>query len=220
MPNKCRIVALISGSGSNLQALIDACASGQIHGTIVAVISDQPEAYGLVRAAKQGIPTETLSGAFESRAAFDAALTPLIEAQRPDLLVLAGFMRILSADFVNRYRGKLLNIHPSLLPAYKGLHTHQRALAEGATQHGASVHFVSAELDGGPVIMQAQLPVRPEDDARSLAARVLKQEHLIYPQVVQWFCAGRLQWTAAGVELDGVRLHQAIMYTVDDTNSD
>ena len=204
MPDKKRIVALVSGSGSNLQALIDACSNGQIHGDIVAVISNKPDAYGLQRAAKHDIPTQTLEHSeFTRRETFDTALIDVIDTHRPDLLVLAGFMRILSAEFVNHYQGRLLNIHPSLLPAYKGLHTHQRALDDGAQLHGASVHFVSAELDGGPVIIQAQVAVKPNDDADSLAARVLAQEHIIYPQAVEWFCAERLRLTADGVELEG-----------------
>ncbi len=218
MPDKKRIVALISGSGSNLQALIDACENGQIHGNIVAVISNKPDAYGLERATKHGISAETLvHNTFGNREAFDTSLTRLIDTHQPDLLVLAGFMRILSPDFVSHYQGKLLNIHPSLLPAYKGLHTHQRALDDGATIHGASVHFVSAELDGGPVIMQAQVEVQPEDDANSLAARVLIKEHIIYPQVVKWFCAERLRLLAEGVELDGAILKQPVLLTANAT---
>lgn len=204
MSTKKRIVALISGSGSNLQALIDACADGQINGDIVSVISNKANAYGLERAASRNISTEILEhGSFDNREAFDASLINLINQQQPDLLVLAGFMRILSTEFVNHYHGRLLNIHPSLLPAYKGLNTHQRALDDNAPMHGASVHFVSAELDGGPVILQAQVAVEASDNADSLAARVLVQEHIIYPQVVEWFCEERLRLTTNGVELDG-----------------
>ena len=209
MSDKKRIVALISGSGSNLQALIDSCASDQINGQIVSVLSNKPDVFGLQRAAQHGINTETLEHSrFDSREAFDTALISLIDAQQPDLVVLAGFMRILSAEFVNHYHGKLLNIHPSLLPAYKGLNTHQRALDDGSEVHGASVHFVSAELDGGPVILQAKVAVEATDDAASLAARVLTQEHIIYPQVVEWFCAERLQLDNKEVKFDEALLEE------------
>lgn len=212
MPAKKRIVALVSGGGSNLQALIDACTNGQINGDIIHVISNKANVYGLQRATEHGISTTTLQHTdFDSREAFDTALIRKIDEQQPDLLVLAGFMRILSAEFVNHYHGRLLNIHPSLLPNYKGLNTHQRALDDGATVHGASVHFVSAELDGGPVILQAQVTVESDDDADSLAARVLTQEHIIYPRVVEWFCAERLKLTAGGVALDGEILESPLV---------
>lgn len=199
-----RIVVLISGSGSNLQAIINACASHEIQGSIVAVISNRPEVYGLERARLAGIETQTLDHKnFADRVSFDQALMKLIDSYQPDLVVLAGFMRILTAAFVEHYSGRMLNIHPSLLPAYKGVHTHQRALEDGAQQHGASVHFVTAELDAGAVILQAAVPVLADDTAETLAARVLIEEHKIYPQVVSWFCTERLSLKAGLAWLDG-----------------
>lgn len=202
-----RIVVLISGSGSNLQAIINACAANEIQGSIVAVISNRPEVYGLERARLAGIVTQTLDHKnFADRESFDQALMELIDSYQPDLVVLAGFMRILTAAFVEHYLGRMLNIHPSLLPAYKGVHTHQRALEEGAQQHGASVHFVTAELDAGAVILQAAVPVFTDDTAETLAARVLVEEHKIYPQVIAWFCTGRLGYQDGAAYLDGQRL--------------
>lgn len=199
-----RIVVLISGSGSNLQAIINACTSKEIQGSIVAVISNRPEVYGLTRARLAGIETQTLDHKnFADRLSFDQALIELIDTYQPDLVVLAGFMRILTAKFVEHYSGRMLNIHPSLLPAYKGVHTHQRALDDGAKQHGASVHFVTAELDAGAVILQAAVPVLADDTAETLAARVLIEEHKIYPQVVSWFCTERLSLKDGFAWLDG-----------------
>ncbi len=211
---KLRLVVLISGSGSNLQAIIDACDNGTIEGEVVAVISNRPDAYGLERARRAGIAAEVLDHtAFDDRAAFDRALIGQIDAHRPDLVVLAGFMRILTPAFVQHYSGRLLNIHPSLLPAYQGLHTHRRVLEAGDPVHGASVHFVTEELDGGPVILQAEVPVLPDDDEQTLAARVLEQEHRIYPTVIQWFAEGRLRLDPEhGVLLDGDRLHRPVRW--------
>lgn len=206
------IAVLISGGGSNLQSMIDACASGRINGRITIVISNRPDAFGLERAAKSGIPTQVIDHqAFNSRQAFDAELIRHIDKASADLVVLAGFMRILSDGFTRHYQGKLLNIHPSLLPAYKGTHTHQRALDDGATVHGASVHFVSPELDGGPVIMQARIPVLEGDTAAGLARRVLSKEHVIYPQVVEWFCADRLSLDNDVIRLDQQALNQPVI---------
>lgn len=191
--NRLRVVALVSGGGSNLQALIDAQTAG-LPFRIVAVVSNRADALGLDRARRHGIPAEILSHRdYPDRASYDADLQRLIDRHDPGLVVLAGFMRILTPEFVNRYRGRMLNIHPSLLPKFRGLYTHQRALDAGETEHGASVHFVTAELDGGPIILQARVPVLPEDDAATLAARVLEQEHRIYPAAVGWFAAGRLR---------------------------
>ncbi|MCL7462336.1 phosphoribosylglycinamide formyltransferase [Pseudomonas sp. NW5] len=204
MNRPCTVVVLISGSGSNLQALIDALADGSIPAQIGAVISNRADAYGLTRAQNAGIPTAVLDHkAFEGREAFDAALIEAIDAQQPDLVVLAGFMRILTPGFVRHYAGRLLNIHPSLLPLYKGLHTHQRALEAGDREHGCSVHFVTEELDGGPLVVQAVVPVLPNDQVDSLAARVHVAEHHIYPLAVRWFAEGRLRLGAQGAELDG-----------------
>ncbi|MGB1254394.1 MAG: phosphoribosylglycinamide formyltransferase [Thiolinea sp.] len=212
MRSKYSIVVLVSGSGSNLQALIDACTEGQIDGEINAVISNKPGVYGLQRAEKHGITTQALEHQhFNSREDFDKNLINVIDRYNPDLVVLAGFMRILSAGFVNHYDGRLLNIHPSLLPAYKGLNTHQRALDGEAKYHGASVHFVSAGLDDGPVIMQARVPVKADDDASSLATRVLAKEHIIYPQVVEWFCAGRLKLKDHRIWLDNQLLQTPVI---------
>lgn len=188
-----RIVVLISGSGSNLQAIIDACQLGRLKAEIVAVLSNKAEAYGLQRAQQAGIATASLTNAdYADRDAFDQALLQQIDSYQPDLVVLAGYMRILSAPFVTHYRGRLLNIHPSLLPKYPGLHTHRRAIENGDSHHGASVHFVTEQLDGGPVILQASIPVLPNDTEQDLATRLLSQEHLIYPQVIQWWVEGRL----------------------------
>ncbi|MBA4243464.1 phosphoribosylglycinamide formyltransferase [Ectopseudomonas hydrolytica] len=200
----CNVVVLISGSGSNLQALIDSAAQGDNPARIAAVISNRADAYGLVRAQNAGIATEVLDHKqFDGREAFDAAMMQAIDAHQPDLVVLAGFMRILTPGFVQHYSGRLLNIHPSLLPRYKGLHTHQRALDAGDAEHGCSVHFVTEELDGGPLVVQAVLPVAPDDTADSLARRVHQQEHQIYPLAVRWFAEGRLRLGAQGAMLDG-----------------
>ncbi len=184
---KKNIVVLISGSGSNLQAIIDDCAKADHPGVLSAVISNRPNAYGLERAAASGISTQVLDHTqFDSREAFDCALQTAIDGHKPDLVVLAGFMRILTPAFVEHYLGRLINIHPSLLPKYPGLHTHRRAIAAGDTHHGATVHFVTAELDGGPAILQARVPIHTGDDEDRLAKRVLTQEHVIYPLAVRW----------------------------------
>ncbi len=199
-----RIVVLISGGGSNLQSLLDLCQTGSLDADIVAVISNRPDAFGLSRARQAGVKALTIDHTgFAERAAFDAALAELIEAQQPDLIVLAGFMRILTDDFVRRFPGKMINIHPSLLPRYPGLNTHQRALDAGDSKAGATVHFVTAELDGGPPIAQVEVPISEQDDADSLARKVLAQEHRLYPTVVDWFVKGRLRLDANQVLLDG-----------------
>ncbi|WP_448548606.1 phosphoribosylglycinamide formyltransferase [Thalassotalea fusca] len=199
-----RIVVLISGSGTNLQALIDACKNTQFPGEIVGVISNKAEAYGLTRAKDAGVSTKALSHkAFDSRENYDDALIAAIDDYQADLVVLAGFMRILTPKFVQHYQGRLLNIHPSLLPKYQGLNTHQRAIDAGDTVHGVSVHFVTEELDGGPVILQAKVPVFEGDTADELASRVHEQEHRIYPLVVKWFCSNRLAMIDEKAVLDG-----------------
>jgi phosphoribosylglycinamide formyltransferase-1 len=198
------IVVLISGSGSNLQAIIDACSSGFIPGKVSAVISNKANAYGLVRASEAGISTQVLSHkSYASRDKYDLALADAIEQHKPDLVILAGFMRILTPAFVQHFSGRLLNIHPSLLPKYQGLTTHQRAIDAGDSEHGCSVHFVTEQLDGGPVILQAKVPVFADDDAQGLAERVHEQEHRIYPLVVRWFCQNRLQQHSDQAWLDG-----------------
>ena len=200
----CNVVVLISGSGSNLQALIDSVTHDGNPARISAVISNRADAYGLQRAQQAGIATRVLDHKnFDGREAFDTALIEAIDAHQPDLVVLAGFMRILSAGFVKHYSGRLINIHPSLLPRHKGLHTHLRALEAGDTEHGCSVHFVTEELDGGPLVVQAVLPVMADDTAERLASRVHQQEHRIYPLAVRWFAEGRLRLGAQGAMLDG-----------------
>ena len=204
MPDNCDVVVLLSGTGSNLQALIDSNDVKDSPANIRAVISNRADAYGLQRAKDAGIDTRVLDHkAFEGREAFDAALIKIIDEFKPQLVVLAGFMRILSADFVRHYQGRLLNIHPSLLPKYKGLHTHQRALEAGDREHGCSVHFVTEELDGGPLVVQAVIPVESDDSAHALAQRVHAQEHRIYPLAVRWFAEGRLSLDEQGALLDG-----------------
>ncbi|OGT73422.1 MAG: phosphoribosylglycinamide formyltransferase [Gammaproteobacteria bacterium RIFCSPLOWO2_02_FULL_57_10] len=202
---QCAIVVLISGNGSNLQALIDARASGGF--TISAVISNKADAYGLQRAAQAGIPTRILDHKqFPDRESFDQQLAREIDAFSPQLVVLAGFMRILSPSFVQHFSGRMLNIHPSLLPDYRGTHTHERVLEAGETEHGVSVHFVTEELDGGPVVLQAVVPVLADDTRDTLAARVARQEHLIYPKAVSWYAAGRLRMKDHAAWLDGQSL--------------
>jgi phosphoribosylglycinamide formyltransferase-1 len=190
----CRIVVLISGQGSNLQALIDAERRGELGGgQIVAVFSNRADAFGLERARKAGIPTEVVSHKdFPERAAFDAALMARIDTYQPDLVVLAGFMRILTPAFVQHYAGRLINIHPSLLPKYPGMHTHARAIEAGDAEHGATVHFVTEGVDEGPIILQGRVPVRPDDTPETLQQRVHAIEHQIYPEAVRRLCTQRL----------------------------
>lgn len=215
VPEPRRVVVLISGNGSNLQALIDAQQTEEgLGGEIVAVISDKAEAYGLERARQAGIKDRVLSPRdFTSREEYDQQLVRLVEEYQADLVVLAGFMRILSPAFVLRFHGRLLNIHPSLLPKYKGLHTHRRALEAGENEHGLSIHFVTEELDGGPIILQASVPVELDDDETTLAKRVQIKEHLLYPIVVRWFLQGRLQLLGNYPTLDGQPLpKQGVLY--------
>lgn len=202
-----KLVVLISGNGSNLQSLLDACASGRIHGSVAAVFSNKASAFGLVRAKEAGVPTHALAASdFADREAFDRQLMTEIDAYAPDLVVLAGYMRILSSAFVARYHDRLLNIHPSLLPKYPGLHTHRQALENGDAEHGTSVHFVTDELDGGPVILQAKVPVFAEDSEQEITQRVQHQEHAIYPLVINWFIEGRLTMRDGKAWLDGEQL--------------
>ncbi|MCG3865096.1 MULTISPECIES: phosphoribosylglycinamide formyltransferase [unclassified Photobacterium] len=203
------IVVLISGSGSNLQAIIDACRSGTIKNSqITAVISNKENAYGLERARNANIEAVHIApNQYTDREKYDEALADCIEQFQPDVVILAGFMRILSADFVRRFKGKMLNIHPSLLPKYPGLNTHQRAMDAGDNEHGTSVHFVTEELDGGPVILQARVPIFANDTVEEVTARVQKQEHAIYPLVTQWLVENRLVMSRDGKAiLDGIEL--------------
>ncbi len=209
--SKLPVVVLISGGGTNLQAIIDA-AKEDLPVEIKAVISNEADAYGLERARKAGIAVATLEHRqFPDRESFDTALAKLIDSYQPRLVLLAGFMRILTPGFVRHYHGRMLNIHPSLLPDFQGLHTHQRALEAEVQKHGASIHFVTEELDGGPIIVQASVPVLPDDDAETLAARVLQKEHVIYPLAVRWFAQGRLSLNRRGqVVLDGKTLNSPV----------
>ncbi|MBA9898998.1 phosphoribosylglycinamide formyltransferase [Burkholderia cepacia] len=189
-----KLVILISGRGSNMEAIVRACAQERWPAEIAAVIANRPDAAGLAFAASHGVATAVVDHrSFDGRDSFDAALAAAIDRFAPDLVVLAGFMRILTPAFVRRYEGRLLNIHPSLLPSFKGIHTHQQALDAGVALHGASVHFVIPELDSGAIVAQGAVPVRAGDDAAALAQRVLAVEHVLYPRAVRWFIEGRLR---------------------------
>jgi phosphoribosylglycinamide formyltransferase-1 len=208
---KCRLVVLISGRGSNLLAILDQAASGELPVEVVAVISNRPGVHGLERARQAGVPALELDHKnYPDRPEFEAALIELIDCQQPDLVILAGFMRVLTVGFTEHYRGRLFNIHPSLLPKFRGLHTHERAIGAGETEHGATIHFVTAELDGGPIIVQARVPVLPDDDVNTLAARVLEQEHRLYPQAIRWFAEGRLRLAGEQVWFDGKPLMEPL----------
>ena len=202
-----RLVVLASGRGSNLQALLDATATGALAAEVAGVLSDRRRAGALQRARDAGIPARAVApSAFESRRAFDSALFAEVAALDPDYIVCAGYMRLLGADAVGPWEGRMVNIHPSLLPAFKGLHTHARALEAGIGEHGASVHFVTADLDGGPVIAQARVPVLPGDDSDRLAARVLEREHPLLVATLALLCAGRVLLHEQRVHLDGAAL--------------
>lgn len=202
-----RVVLLISGRGSNMQAFMDAIDGGRLDAQIAAVISNKPDAAGLDIARAAGIEAVCIDHRnFESREAFDGALAAAVTSYSPDLVILAGFMRILTPVFVDRFAGRLMNIHPSLLPKYPGLNTHQRAIDAGDEEAGATVHYVTSELDGGPAILQARVPILGGDTAQTLAARILPCEHTIYPLAAQWHLAGRLTLEPGGAVLDGAQL--------------
>ncbi|ASP40368.1 phosphoribosylglycinamide formyltransferase [Bacterioplanes sanyensis] len=204
---KPRLVILISGSGSNMEAIADQVRKGDIDADIAAVISNRPDVAGLQKAKDRDLQTQLVDHTqFASREEFDVALMRAIDEYQPDLIVLAGFMRILTADFVRRYQGRMLNIHPSLLPHYPGLNTHQRALDNGDAKHGVTVHFVTEELDGGPNAIQAEVPIYDGDSVDSLRARVQQQEHVIYPIAVKWCVQGRLSTDGKAAFLDGTQL--------------
>jgi len=206
------IVILISGRGSNMRVIAEAAANGSLPVKVAAVVSDRADAAGLAVAAALQIPTASLSPRdFADRPAYDEALAKLVEGFAPRLVVLAGFMRILTPRFIGPFTGRILNIHPSLLPRHRGLHTHRRALEAGDAIHGASVHFVTEELDGGPVIIQASLEVGAQDDESSLSARVQQLEHIIYVQAIDWLVRGRLRWDGNAASLDGKALREPIM---------
>ena len=210
---KLAVVVLISGGGSNLQAIINAMHHHDLPIEIRAVISNKGTAYGLERARRANIPAHTLNHTdFPDRISYSRALQELIDNFKPELVVLAGFMRILPKAFVDHYMGRMLNIHPSLLPEFSGLHTHQRALKANAPEHGASVHFVTNELDGGPLIIQAHVPVHKEDTVETLAERVLEKEHKIYPLAIKWFAQKRLVMQGNHANLDGIPLDKPIKY--------
>ncbi|WP_113906339.1 phosphoribosylglycinamide formyltransferase [Aliidiomarina celeris] len=216
MAQEKRIVVLISGSGTNMVNIVEQCQLGRIQGSVVAVISNKASAAGLEKATQFGIATAVVAHQdYSDRNDYDRALGDCVASFNPDVVVLAGFMRILGSEFVRRFTGKALNIHPSLLPKYKGLHTHQRALENGDSEHGVSVHFVTEELDGGPVILQAKVPVFAGDTVDDLQARVHEQEYRIYPLVVNWLCSERLTLTVQGAVLDNNLLGQA-GYAADD----
>ncbi|MEZ2792867.1 phosphoribosylglycinamide formyltransferase [Proteus terrae] len=201
------IVVLISGNGSNLQAIIDACRANKITGNVVAVLSNKADAYGLKRAKLADIPAYFVDPTlYNDRTDYDNALIEQIDAYQPDIVVLAGFMRILSPDFVTHYQHKLLNIHPSLLPKYPGLHTHRQVLANKDSFHGVTVHFVTEELDGGPMIIQARIPVLPDDTEQSLQARIQTEEYRIYPLAIGWLADGRLKMQNNQAFLDDIAL--------------
>ncbi|MFS2004392.1 phosphoribosylglycinamide formyltransferase [Duganella sp. CT11-25] len=200
------IVILISGRGSNMEAVVRAVNAERWPARVAAVISNRADAPGLGFAAEHGIKTAIVANKdYASRAEFDAALQAVIDGFAPDLVVLAGFMRILTEQFVAHYAGRMLNIHPSLLPLFPGLATHAQALAAGVTEHGATVHFVTAELDHGPMVLQAAVPVLPDDTVETLSARVLEQEHVIYPRAVRWFVEDRLTIAQGAVHVDHIK---------------
>ena len=205
--SKARLVILISGRGSNMQAFIDACDQGRMNAEIALVLSNNPSAAGLSRAADAGISTACIDHRdYASREAFDAAMVAKLQPLQPDLVILAGFMRILTPVFITPFAGKLLNIHPSLLPNYPGLNTHSRALEAGDSEAGVTVHYVTLELDGGPPILQARVPIITGDTPDTLAARVIVQEHVIYPIAANWQLQGRLHLDTQGATLDGKRI--------------
>ena len=206
-----RIAVLISGEGSNLQVLVDAARTGKLGAEIAVVVSNRSAARGLVRARDAGVPARHLGGKDVPREVYDEALAALLAEYSPNLLVLAGFMRIFSSGFVARFEGRILNIHPSLLPSYPGLDTHRRVLEAGERWHGATVHFVTVDLDAGPAVLQYRLPVRAEDTVESLTARVHVGEHFILPRAVEWFVGGRLRLENGSVMLDGRRLSQPVI---------
>jgi len=206
------LAVIISGRGSNMLAIARACQAGAVNARVLRVIADRDSAAGIAVAQSLGLETAVIPArSFPDKPAFETALAREIDASGASLVVLAGFMRILSPEFTARYEGRMLNIHPSLLPAYKGLHTHERVLAAGDASHGVTVHFVTAELDGGPLLLQARIAVKPGDTAETLSARIQQREHIIYPQVIHWIASGRLRWQDGGPWLDGKALQQPVL---------
>ena len=210
------LAVLISGRGSNMAAIADACARGELPARIVTVIADRPQAGGLALAQARGLHAQCVAAADHAdRVAFDAALLAAVRASGADVVVLAGFMRILGAEFVTALQGRLINIHPSLLPRHRGLHTHRRALEAGDATHGATVHYVTPELDGGPAVLQGQIALRPGEDETALSARVQIVEHIIYPRVLGWIATGRLHCVDGRPQLDGRVLQQPVLEQFD-----
>lgn len=215
-PPPLRLAVLVSGRGSNLVAIIDAIEAGHLQAEVALVLANRPDAAALEHAAARGIATAVIDHrAYAAREAFDAALAERIAAAAPDLVVLAGFMRVLGEDFVRTFEGRLLNIHPSLLPRHRGLHTHVRVLEAGEREHGASVHFVDSTVDTGPVIAQTRIAVRPDDTPDTLAARLLPREHRLYPEVLRWCAQGRLTCDGNAVQLDGRPLRAPVQLDFD-----
>ena len=210
-PSPLRLAILISGRGSNMMAILRACRAGTLPARPVIVISDRADAGGLESARELGVGTTAMQSRAQSVAAFESSLAAALDASGADVIALAGFMRILSPALVGHYLGRMLNIHPSLLPAYRGLHTHRRVLAARERTHGASVHFVTADLDGGPVVLQSKVTVEPGDTEATLAARVLATEHIIYPQALGWYAERRLTWQDGGAWLDGRALESPVV---------
>jgi phosphoribosylglycinamide formyltransferase-1 len=207
-----RLAILISGRGSNMATIARACLQNQVAAAVAVVISDRPGVAGITTAQDMGLETHVVSRkSAADRAAFELALGQCIDTYSPDLVALAGFMRVLSGPFVERYAGRMLNIHPSLLPKYTGLHTHSRVLEAGDTAHGASVHFVTPELDGGPLILQSRISVKAGDTEATLSARVQASEHVIYPRAIEWLADGRLKWNEGRPSLDGKPLHEPVV---------
>jgi phosphoribosylglycinamide formyltransferase-1 len=214
--SSCKTAILISGSGTNLQAFIDRVAAGDLHLDLSVVFSNRPDAYGLERATTAGIPTACIRHQeYPDRISFDRAVMDKLDRWQPDLLILAGFMRILSPDFVNHYAGRILNVHPALLPAYPGLHTHQRVLEAGDRWHGSTVHFVTEELDGGPRILQGRLPVIESESAEQLETRVQAIEHQIYPEAAGWVGEGRVEFRDGQTWIDGARADEPVIQSFD-----
>jgi len=206
-PMQCRIIVLISGNGTNLQAIIDACDSGRLQARVVAVISNEVNAAGLMRASQHGIATHVIDHrAFKTRQTFDSNMMHLIDSINPDLIVMAGFMRVLGSKMVEHFLGRIVNIHPSLLPNYPGLNTHARALSDNAKEHGATVHFVTADLDAGPIILQHRVSVQSDDTTDTLAEKVRHCEHQMYPEAISWFAQKRLKLIGNKAYLDGAPL--------------
>ncbi len=214
MSTATNIVVIISGNGSNLQAIIDAIESGRVYARISLVISNNPDAFGLSRAQNHGLPSQVIDHRnYAERSLFDQALMQAVSSCQPDYIVLAGFMRILGTDFIQTYRNRIINIHPSILPHYKGLNTHQRALDNGESEHGVSIHIVTAELDNGPVLLQGRYPIEAGDSVAELQQKGHQLEHRMYPQLLQWLCTGDMHISGNSVVFRQQKIHQPVEYS-------